>query len=97
MCACNYWDVSLLCTCHQNSCLIIYPHPLSPSLPPSPVRDFQAYFFDDNDSDDQSASDLSPLIRRPSAQATPTPYTHIITSYLSIAELIVLVSEMSQI
>ena len=52
----------------------------------------QAYFFEDNDSDDQSASDLSPLIRRPSAQATPTPYTHIITGYLSIVELIVLVS-----
>lgn len=52
----------------------------------------QAYFFEDNDSDDQSTSDLSPLIRRPSAQPTPTPYTHIITGYLSIVELVVLVS-----
>ena len=54
----------------------------------------QAYFFEDNDSDDQSSSDLSPLIRRPSVQTTPTPYTHIITGYLSVVELLVLVSDL---
>jgi len=54
----------------------------------------QAYFFDDNDSDDQSASDLSPLIRRPSQQDNSAPYVHIITGYLSIVEFLLLVSGM---
>ena len=48
----------------------------------------QAYYFDD--SDDQSVSDINPLIRRPPSQAT-TRHTHIITGYLSAVEAIVLV------
>ena len=53
---------------------------------------WQAYFFEDNDSDDQSVSDISPLIRRPTSQSSSTPHTHIVTGYLSAVEALLLVS-----
>ena len=76
-----------------HSCLP--PIPLLPSLCSSVLFSStlsslipQAYYFDD--SDDQSVSDINPLIRRPPSQAT-TCHTHIITGYLSAVEAIVLV------
>ena len=58
------------------------------STPFPPPHSTQAYYFDD--SDDQSVSDINPLIRRPPSQAT-TCHTHIITGYLSAMEAVVLV------
>ena len=60
-----------------------FPLPLSP-----PPLIPQAYYFDD--SDDQSVSDINPLIRRPPSQVA-TCHTHIITGYLSAVEAVVLV------
>ena len=52
----------------------------------------QAYFFED-DSDEQSGSDVSPLVRRPPSQSVSNaPHSHILTGYLSVVELLVLVS-----
>ena len=52
----------------------------------------QAYFFED-DSDDQSGSDVSPLVRRPPSQSSSnTPHSHIFTGYISAIELLLLVS-----
>ena len=52
----------------------------------------QAYFFED-DSDEHSGSDVSPLVRRPASQSVNNaPHAHILTGYLSIVEVLVLVS-----
>lgn len=54
---------------------------------------FQAYFFED-DSDEHSGSDISPLVRRPPAQSTSNiPHSHIFTGYLSAVEVLVLVRD----
>lgn len=53
----------------------------------------QAYFFED-DSDEHSGSDVSPLVRRPPAQSTTNiPHSHILTGYLSAVEVLVLVRD----
>lgn len=50
-----------------------------------------AYFFED-DSDEHSGSDVSPLVRRPPSQSdSNTPHSHILTGYLSAVEVLVLV------
>jgi hypothetical protein len=50
-----------------------------------------AYFFED-DSDEQSGSDGSPLVRRPPSQSVGTsPHSHIFTGYLSAMEALLLV------
>ena len=52
----------------------------------------QAYFFEE-DSDEHSGSDVSPLVRRPQSQSVNnTPHSHIFTGYLSAVEVVVLVS-----
>jgi len=55
-----------------------------------------AYFFED-ESDDQSVSDISPLIRRPPSQAASSYHTHIVTGYLSAVEAILLVAYMGSL
>lgn len=50
-----------------------------------------AYFFEDNDSDDNSVSDISPLIHHPTTHSSPSQHTHLITGYLSAVEVIVLI------
>lgn len=51
-----------------------------------------AYFFED-DSDDHSGCDVSPLVRKPAPHSTTsTPHTHIFTAYLSAVEVLLLVS-----
>lgn len=50
-----------------------------------------AYFFEDNDSDDNSVSDISPLIHRPTTHTSPSQHTHIVTGYLSVVEVILLI------
>ena len=79
--------------------LSLFPSPSLSPLPPSPLPPPppQAYFFEDNDSDDQSVSDISPLIRRPTTQSSPSPRTHIVTGYLSAVEALLLVSHSSLI
>lgn len=62
------------------------------SLSFSPPPPSQAYYFEENDSDDQSVSDISPLIRRPAPAGSSTPHTHIVTGYLSVVEVLLLVS-----
>ena len=74
-----FWSFLLLLTSSHLSPLFLFP--LSPLIP-------QAYYFDD--SDDQSVSDINPLIKRPPSQVA-TCHTHIITGYLSAVEAIVLV------
>lgn len=60
---------------------------------PPHIHTLQAYFFED-DSDEHSSSDISPLVRRPASNSvSSTPHTHIFTGYLSVIEVIVLVSE----
>ena len=76
---CFFLCFLLLLTSSHLSPLFLFP--LSPLIP-------QAYYFDD--SDDQSVSDINPLIKRPPSQVA-TCHTHIITGYLSAVEAIVLV------
>ncbi|XP_064407650.1 transmembrane protein 192-like [Halichondria panicea] len=46
-----------------------------------------AYFFDD-DSDDQSGSEISPLVHKPSTKNSPVAHVHIATGYLTAVEAI---------
>ena len=79
-----------MCTCNVVS--HVHPHLPPPPSPLPPPPNLQAYFFED-DSDEHSGSDVSPLVRRPPSQSVNnSPHSHIFTGYLSAVEVLLLVS-----